>query len=90
MLLNWVRTATKPREPERLQDRVSRYLTSSLSRKAPQALRVSNILREFFGVGDVIPNRRYDNHREHMYRYVVRCRNDLLEAVIPFFRKHQM
>src|SRR3989442_2456846 len=24
-------------------------------------------LREFFGVGDVIPNRRYDNHREHMY-----------------------
>src|SRR5579859_7908043 len=34
-------------------------------------------LREFFGVGDVIPNRRYDNHREHMYRYAVRRRDDL-------------
>jgi hypothetical protein len=32
------------------------------------------LLREFFGVGDVIPNRRYDNHREHMLRYVVRRR----------------
>ena len=47
-------------------------------------------LREFFGVGDVIPNRRYDNHREHMYRYVVRRREDLLETVIPFFSKYPM
>ena len=39
-------------------------------------------LREFFGVGDVIPNRRYDNHREHMYRYTVRRRIDLLETII--------
>jgi hypothetical protein len=35
-------------------------------------------LREFFGVGDVIVNRRYDNHREAMYRFVVRRRADLL------------
>ncbi len=47
-------------------------------------------LREFFGVGDVISNRRYDNHREHMLRYVVRRRQDLLETVIPFFRQHPM
>src|SRR5919197_3726737 len=47
-------------------------------------------LREFFGVGDVIPNKRYDNHREHMYRYVVRRRDDLLETIIPFFRQHPM
>jgi hypothetical protein len=47
-------------------------------------------LREYFGVGDVIPNRRYDNHREHMYRYAVRRRSDLLETIIPFFRKHPM
>ena len=48
------------------------------------------LLREYFGVGDVIPNRRYDNHREHMYRYAVRRRDDLLETVIPFFQQHPM
>ena len=47
-------------------------------------------LREFFGVGQVIANRRYDNHREHLFRYVVRRRRELLETVIPFFRQHPM
>jgi LAGLIDADG endonuclease len=47
-------------------------------------------LREYFGVGAVLANKRYDNHREHMYRYVVRRRMDLLETIIPFFRKHPM
>lgn len=47
-------------------------------------------LREFFGVGQVLANRRYDNHREHLYRYVVRKRSELLETVIPFFRRHPM
>jgi hypothetical protein len=47
-------------------------------------------LREFFGVGQVLINKRYDNHREHLHRYVMRRRDDLLEAVIPFFRRHPM
>jgi hypothetical protein len=47
-------------------------------------------LREFFGVGQVLLNTRYGNHREHLHRYVVRRRSDLLEAVIPFFRQHPM
>jgi hypothetical protein len=47
-------------------------------------------LREFFGVGQVLINNRYDNHREHLHRYVVRRRSDLLETVIPFFRQHPM
>jgi hypothetical protein len=47
-------------------------------------------LREFFGVGQVLANNRYDNHREHLYRYVVRRRSDLLEAVIAFFQDHPM
>ena len=47
-------------------------------------------LREFFGVGDVIVNRRYDNHREAMYRFVVRRRADLLGTVIPFFEQHPL
>jgi hypothetical protein len=47
-------------------------------------------LREFFGVGDVIPNRRYDNHREDMLRFAVRRRDDLIGVIIPFFREHTM
>ncbi len=55
-----------------------------------QSVHCLHELREFFGVGQVIPNRRYDNHREDLYRYVVRRRSDLLETVIPFFRQHPM
>ena len=47
-------------------------------------------LREFFGVGQVVRNKRYDNHREELYRYVVRKRSDLLETVIPFFERYPM
>ena len=47
-------------------------------------------VREFFGVGQVLANRRYDNHREHLCRYVVRKRLDLLETIIPFFKRHPM
>jgi LAGLIDADG endonuclease len=47
-------------------------------------------LREFFGFGQVIINKRYDDHREHLYRYVVRKRSDLLETVIPFFQSHPL
>jgi hypothetical protein len=47
-------------------------------------------LREFFGVGQVIINRRLDNHREHLHRYVVRKRKDLLETIIPHFRWHPL
>ena len=47
-------------------------------------------LEESFGVGQVLANRRDDNHREHLYRYVVRRRADLIETIIPFFRTHPM
>jgi LAGLIDADG DNA endonuclease family protein len=47
-------------------------------------------LREFFGVGQVIINNRYDNHREHLHRYVVRRRADLLDTVIPFFQRYPL
>jgi hypothetical protein len=47
-------------------------------------------LQRYFGVGQVLVNKRYDNHREHMYRYTVRRRADLLDVVIPFFREHPM
>ena len=55
-----------------------------------QSVHVLHELREFFGVGQVIANRRYDNHRENLYRYVVRKRIDLQEVIIPFFQQHPM
>ena len=47
-------------------------------------------LREFFGVGQVFENKRYDNHREHLHRYAVRRRRDLVETIIPFFRHYPL
>ena len=47
-------------------------------------------LHDFFGVGMVLINKRRDNHKEHLYRYVVRKRSDLLERVIPFFRQYPL
>lgn len=47
-------------------------------------------LHDFFKVGQVIINKRYDNHKEHLYRYVVRKRKELLEVTIPFFRKYPL
>jgi LAGLIDADG endonuclease len=43
-------------------------------------------LRDFFGVGAVSINRRHDNHKEHLHRFIVGARNELLDVVIPFFR----
>src|SRR5437588_4678111 len=53
-----------------------------------QGARSVSCLRElvdFFGVGSVLPNRRHDNHKEHLYRYAVRRRTDLTDTIIPFF-----
>jgi hypothetical protein len=47
-------------------------------------------LQEFFGVGQVVINRRFDNHREPLYRYVVRRRDDLVNVVLPFFHQHPL
>jgi hypothetical protein len=47
-------------------------------------------LCEFFGVGKVYVNRRHDNHREHLHRYSVCRREDLLERIIPFFRQYPL
>jgi hypothetical protein len=47
-------------------------------------------LKQFFGVGQVIVNRRYDNHKEHLYRYVVRKREDLWNTILPFFEKYSL
>jgi hypothetical protein len=47
-------------------------------------------LRRFFGVGQVSINRRRDDHREHLHRFVVRRREDLLGTIVPFFETHPL
>src|ERR1041385_3638230 len=47
-------------------------------------------LQEFFGCGKIFVNRRYDNHREHLYRFCVRSVADLKDKVVPFFRENQL
>ena len=44
-------------------------------------------IRSFFGCGRIYENKRYDNHRESLYRYCVRNKTDLLEIICPFFDK---
>ena len=51
------------------------------------SIHVLEELREFFGCGRVSVNRRHDNHRENMAQFVVNRREDLVETVIPFFRR---
>jgi hypothetical protein len=44
-------------------------------------------LEEFFGCGAIYRNTRHDNHREDVYRWCVRRRDDLVERVVPFVQK---
>lgn len=47
-------------------------------------------LKEYFGVGGIYINRRRDNHKEHLYRYSVAKRDDLVSVIIPFFQKYPL
>lgn len=47
-------------------------------------------LKEFFGVGRIQINKRYDNHKEHLAQYIVDKRADLLRTIIPFFQQYQL
>lgn len=47
-------------------------------------------IQDFFKVGRLHINKRHDNHKEHLWRYVVRDRATLLEVIIPFFRKYPL
>jgi hypothetical protein len=47
-------------------------------------------LEAFFGCGSVSVNRRIDNHRENLHRFVVKRLRDLSECIIPFFEDHPL
>jgi len=47
-------------------------------------------IKKFFGCGSIYLNKRYDNHYEHMMKYVVRNREELLTKIIPFFENNPL
>lgn len=47
-------------------------------------------LVRFFGCGRIYQNARYDNHREHMLRFVVYRHAHLRDVIVPFFREHPL
>ena len=42
-------------------------------------------IQKFFGCGSIVLNKRYDNHREDLYKFCVRSVSELSEKIIPFF-----
>ena len=47
-------------------------------------------IKKYFGCGEIYLNKRHDNHHEHLIKYVVRNREDLLTKIIPFFEKNSL
>lgn len=47
-------------------------------------------LQQFFGCGSVYFQKDSRPNHQHCYRYEVYNRSDLLEIIIPFFKKHQL
>lgn len=47
-------------------------------------------VKEFFGCGNIYINRRKDNHKEDLYRFCIRSRQDIVESVVPFFTKYPL
>jgi hypothetical protein len=47
-------------------------------------------MQQFFGVGRLHCNRRYDNHKENLYQFVVCRRSDLVGKIIPFFQRYPL
>ena len=55
-----------------------------------KSLNSLKIIKDFFGSGAIYVNRRYDNHKENIYRYCVRNFKDINEKIIPFFKANQL
>jgi hypothetical protein len=58
--------------------------------QAASSVRALEVLHEYFGCGRINVNGRRDNHREPLYRYIVRRFMDLDEIIVPFFRTYPL
>jgi LAGLIDADG endonuclease len=82
------------RQPQRANRRgyktgfqVAHQFVVTQGAKSVECLRM---MQQYFDVGRLHCNRRYDNHKEHLYQFVVCKRSDLLQTIIPFFQKHPL
>ena len=55
-----------------------------------KSISVLQEIKEFFQCGSIFVNRRYDNHKENIYRFCVRSLKDLHEIIIPFFKTNSL
>jgi hypothetical protein len=55
-----------------------------------KSIHVLKEMQSYFGCGKIFVNRRYDNHKEHLYRYCVRKLDDLNKVIIPFFEEYPL
>ena len=82
------------RQPQRANRRgyktgfqVAHQFVVTQGAKSVECLRM---MQQYFDVGRLYCNRRYDNHKEHLYQYVVSKRSDLLTTIIPFFQRYPL
>ena len=55
-----------------------------------KSLPALEIFKKYFQCGKIYVNKRYDNHKEYLYRYCVRSINELQTKIIPFFQSHKL
>lgn len=55
-----------------------------------KSLPALEIFLAYFRCGKIYENKRYDNHREHLYRYCVRSIGELEQHIVPFFKTHAL
>ena len=58
--------------------------------QSASSVRALEVLRDYFGCGRINVNARRDNHREPLYRYIVRRFADLDEIIVPFFQTYSL
>ena len=55
-----------------------------------KSLSALETIKSYFNCGSIVENKRYDNHREPIYKYCVRNQEELNKIIIPFFAKHKL
>ena len=48
------------------------------------------LVQRVFGCGQIVENRRHDNHRHPLLRFSVKRRRELIPIVVPFFEQHPL
>ena len=58
--------------------------------QSAKSLDVLKQVKNYFNCGKIYENKRHDNHRESLYRYCVRNKEDLFAKIRPFFDKYEL